>query len=96
MADKDHTRPRGRLEQAIESERARLLQASAVLKCLYEVLLYADGDDAVTFADAAHVAATLVENAVDKLDSVRLRPLIDDLQRGGSYKVEDVRAVYVN
>jgi hypothetical protein len=110
MADKDDTRPRGRLEQAIESERAKLLQASAVLKCLYEVLLYADGDEAVTYADAAHLARTVIEDSVGRLDSVRLGPLINELQASRDYelpgerphsgtpgnRVEDVRAVYAN
>jgi hypothetical protein len=110
MADKDDTRPRGRLEQTIESERAKLLQASAVLKCLYEVLLHADGDEAVTYADAAYLARTVIEDSVERLDSVRLRPLINERQAGRDYelpgerphsgtpgnRVEDVRAVYAN
>lgn len=110
MGDKDDTRPRGRLEQTIESERAKLLQARAVLKCLYEVLLYADGDEAITYAEAAHLAATVIDESVERLDSVRLLPLINELQAGRDYelpaerlhsgipgnRVEDVRAVYAN
>ena len=42
-----------RLEQTIESERRRLLHVHGVLHCLYEVLLYADGEDAVIYAEAA-------------------------------------------
>ncbi len=82
MADRNHTREQTRLEQTIESERAKLLQANAVLRCLYEVLLYADGEDAIKYAEAAHVVATLIDDAVAQLDLVRLRPQIEELKRG--------------
>lgn len=64
--------PRTPLQQRIETQRMQLLQAHSVLVCLYEVLLHADGEDAVVYAEAAHVAANLVSNSVDELDSVRL------------------------
>jgi hypothetical protein len=70
MAAENHTREQSRLEQAIEVERGKLLQANAVLRCLYEVLLYADGEDAVVYAEAAHVVATLVDDSVARLDPV--------------------------
>jgi hypothetical protein len=38
-----------------------------------DVLLYADGEDTVVYAEAARVVATLIEDAVDKLDPVQLR-----------------------
>ena len=69
------------LQQAIEAERARLLQVSCVLHCLYEVLPYADGDDAVTYAEAAHLAATLIDESVERLDSVRIGPMIDAIKQ---------------
>ena len=50
----------------------QLLQAHGVLRCLYEVLLHAEGDDAVVYAEAAHVAANLVNNTVEELDSVHV------------------------
>jgi hypothetical protein len=87
MAKQDDTREQSRLEQAIEAERGKLLQANAVLRCLYEVLLYADGEDAIKYAEAAHVVSTLIDDCVARLDSVRLRPLIEELRRGG--KPED-------
>src|SRR5215475_9696058 len=88
MADRNDTREQSRLEQTIEAERGKLLQANAVLKCLYEVLLYADGEDAVTYAEAAHVVSTLIDDAVARLDLVRLRPQIEELKRGG--KPDDI------
>ena len=81
MADRNNTREQTRLEQTIESERSKLLQANAVLKCLYEVLLYADGEDAIQYAEAAHVVSTLIDDTVARLDLVRLRPQIEELKR---------------
>jgi hypothetical protein len=65
-----------RLEQVIESERRGLLHVHGVLHCLYEVLLYADGEDAVIYAEAAHLAAVMVDKSVARLDSTRIRPMI--------------------
>jgi hypothetical protein len=68
--------PRTPLQQRIETQRMHLLQAHSVLVCLYEVLLHADGEDAVVYAEAAHVAANLISNAVEQMDSVRIGMLI--------------------
>jgi hypothetical protein len=65
--------PHTPLQQRIEASRAQLLQACGVLKCLYEVLLHAEGEDAILYAEAAHVAANLVNNIAVELDSVNLR-----------------------
>ncbi|HEY7640559.1 MAG TPA: hypothetical protein VH814_12620 [Steroidobacteraceae bacterium] len=73
--------PSKTLEQAIEAERARLLQIHSVLHCLYEVLLYAEGEEAATYADAAHLAAMLIDDVVANLDPVKLRPMVEAIQR---------------
>lgn len=65
------------LEQLIETERRRILQAHAVLKCLSDVRLCAEDEDAVTHAEAAYVAAELLDGIAERLDLVRLRPLIE-------------------
>jgi hypothetical protein len=70
-----------KLEQAIDAERSRLLQVHGVLHCLYEVLLYADGEDASTYAEAAHLAAMLIDDVVANLDPVKLRPMIEAIER---------------
>ena len=70
------TPPRTPLQQRIETQRMQLLQAYGVLVCLYEVLLHAEGEDAVVYAEAAHVAANLVNGAVEQLDSVHIGRLI--------------------
>jgi hypothetical protein len=89
MADTDDTskvRPsrnlsaRSQLEQTVEAEREQLLQAHGVLTCLYEVLLRADGGDAVCYAQAAQAAACLVDRTVERLDSVRLKPMLDAME----------------
>lgn len=36
------------------------------------------------YAEAAHVIATLMEDIVDKLDSVRLRRVTDEAESGGT------------
>lgn len=74
------------LQQHIESERRRLLQVHSVLHCLYEVLLYAEGEDAVMYAEAAHLAAMMVDESATQLDSMSIKPLIDalKLESGGS------------
>ena len=84
MLTPDHKGAQRALEQAIAAERAKLISAHAVQTCLYEVLLYAEGEDAVVYAEAAHVVATLMEDVVDKLDSVRLRRVTQETMPGGT------------
>jgi hypothetical protein len=83
-----------RLERAIEAQREQLLQAHGVLTCLYEVLLYAEGDDAINYAQAAHAAARLINKSVEDLDSVRIRPLIEELVLKSGCRVEDSAASF--
>jgi phosphoribosyl 1,2-cyclic phosphodiesterase len=75
MLGSNHKGAQRALEQAIAAERAKLVSAHAVQKCLYEVLLY---------AEAAHVVATRVEDAVDKLDSVHLHRVMQEAESGGT------------
>ena len=69
------------LERFLEVQRCKLLQVHSVLYCLYEVLLYAEGEDTVAYAEAAHLAAMLVDDVIEQLDSARLQPMIDAIQR---------------
>jgi hypothetical protein len=61
------------LEAVIEHERIQLMQIQAMLKCLYQVLLYADDDDSIMHADVANVAARLLNDSVARLDLLRQR-----------------------
>lgn len=58
---------------AIEYERVELMQIQAMLKCLYEVLLYADDDDSVMHADVANVCARLINESVSRLGDLLMR-----------------------
>src|SRR5512145_1657773 len=78
----DHKGAQSTLEQLISTQRAKLMSAHAVQECLYEVLLYADDDNAAIYAETAHVVATLVEEAVDELDLVHLRRVMEVAERG--------------
>ena len=96
-----------KLSQTIDAERSRLLQVHSVLHCLYEVLLYADSEDASTYAEAAHLAAMLIDDVVVNLDPIKLRPMIEAIERKahveGRYAppeprddaVREPRAVYI-
>jgi hypothetical protein len=83
-----------RIERAIEAQRAQPLEAHGVLTCLYEVLLYAEGDDAVEYAQAAHAAAMLINKSMEDLDSVRTRPMIEELVLKTGLRVEDSAVSY--
>ena len=81
MATSDHKAVQIALAQAIDAERAKLISAHAVQKCLYEVLLYADGEHAVLHAEAAHVVAALMEDVLTNLDAVQLHRVIEGAQK---------------
>ncbi len=68
-------KPEQVLMQLIEPQRAKLRQAHAIMICLREVLLYAEGDDAVIYAEAANAAAVLTNEVAEGLDSVSLKPV---------------------
>jgi hypothetical protein len=57
-----------------------MLQAYAVMTCVREVLLYAEGDDSVIYAEAANAAAVLANDAAGGLDSIRLEPMLGALR----------------
>jgi hypothetical protein len=79
------------LERTIEEQRQLQLQAHGVLTCLYEVLLHADGEEAVSYAQATHVARSLIDKSAEELDSVRITPLLDALVP--SNKVDEPRVL---
>ena len=96
MASTDDTlKTLNRLEKTIHQQRTLLLQAHGVLTCLYEVLLHAHGEQAVSYAQAAYVAASLINRSAEELDSVRIWPLIEALA-SPSDRVEEPRDLYVN
>ena len=95
------------LERFIDAQRRKLLQAHSVMHCLYEVLLYAEGEDAVTYAEAAHLAAMLVDDVIEQLDSARLQVMVEASKReanaggltpggGGGDQVREPNVFYIN
>lgn len=82
MATPDHKGAQSALEHEIGVQRASLVSAHAVQRCLYEVLLYAEGEDTAMYAETAQVVATLMEDAVDKLDTVHLHRVMEEAERG--------------
>jgi hypothetical protein len=95
------------LERFIDAQRRKLLQAHSVMHCLYEVLLYAEGEDAVTYAEAAHLAAMLVDDVIEQLDSARLQVMVEAIKReanaegltlggGGGDQVREPNVFYMN
>lgn len=92
---------RSALEQAIEAERTQLLEVHSVLRCLYEALLHGDGEDAIAYAEAAYVAARLIDESVERLDLVRLKPMIEaetkaESGRYGKYEVRECPPPYLS
>jgi hypothetical protein len=77
---KASSKPEQEIGQLIEAQRAKVLQAHAVMTCVREVLLYAEGDDAVIYAEAANAAAVLANDAAEGLDSIRLKPMLEALR----------------
>ena len=83
-----------RLEKTIREQRELLLQAHGVLTCLYEVLLHAECDEAVSYAQATYVARSLVDRSAEQVDSVRITPLLDTVALFN--KVEESPVLHVN
>jgi hypothetical protein len=83
-----------RLEKTIGEQRSLLLQAHGVLTCLYEVLLHAECEEAVSYAQATYVARGLIDRSAETVDSVRIGPLIDALAPSDN-RVDESRVLYV-
>lgn len=53
---------------AIEAERRKLMQVHSLLHCLSEVLLHADGEDAILHAQVVQLGAELLDDSVARLE----------------------------
>ena len=71
----------GPLEEAVENERARLSRAQTLLGCVHAAMEYAeaDTDDTPYYPDLVDMARKLVREAINRLDSVYLQPLIQPI-----------------
>ena len=63
------------LPEAVQAERTELMQIEAMLRCLKDVLLYADDDDSVMHSDVAQVCARLLNDSITRLDAAVTRHL---------------------
>jgi hypothetical protein len=85
------------LSELIEHERIELMQIHAMVRCLNDVLLYADDDDSSMHADVALVIARLLNESVGRLESVRAR--VAELEQAAAVlpppnQVRELRASY--
>lgn len=60
------------IQDAINRERRRLQQASAVLSCLKIAALYQAWHEEIDPGDVAEIVQTLIDKAIDRLDLVEL------------------------
>jgi len=75
----------------LEDGRGRLSNAQSVLGCLHVALLHADDvgiKEDPGYAIAAGIALSLVREVVEHLDSARLQPFVDALDRRLPSKAE--------
>jgi hypothetical protein len=86
------------LKDIIEEERTRLMTAESVLECAMLAMDETDHDQAQGpyYQNVIGVARDLILQSIDRLDSVRLGPMLDKLalRRGGS--VREYVAVYLH
>lgn len=54
--------------ETISAERRKLMQVHSLLHCLSEVLLHADGEDAILYAQVAQLGAELLDDSVARLE----------------------------
>lgn len=85
------------LSELIEHERIELMQVHAMVRCLNDVLLYADDDDSSMHADVALVIARLLNESVGRLEMVRAR--VVELEQAAAAlpppnQVRELRATY--
>mgnify|MGYP000075786686 CR=1 FL=1 len=79
MVDTDDTlKALNRLEKTIEGQR--------------NLLLHADCDEAVSYAQATYVARDLINKGAEEVDSARITPLLDAL--APSNKVDELLGLY--
>jgi hypothetical protein len=89
-------KPEQLLEQLTKAQRAKLLQAHAIMICLREALLYAEGDDTVIYAEAANAATLLAIDAAEEVDSVRLQPVFTALRLERAYRLVHGRRLTID
>ena len=85
-------------EGAIEAERERLMSAEAVLHCVVIAMDEIDAGDtrAPHYQSVVDLARGLVQQSIDRLDSVWMRSRGEDVGVGREYGVKEVLVEYVH
>lgn len=74
------------LAETIEKERTRLMQAQSLLECIVIAMDYDEGNArGPYYPSVIELARDLVNKSVGQLDSVRLRPMIEQIRSGRDY-----------
>ena len=74
------------LSETIETERTRLMQAKSLLDCIVIAMDYDEGNvRGPYYPNVIELARDLVNKSIGQLDSVRLRPMIEQLKGVGDY-----------
>jgi hypothetical protein len=55
-------------EDSLTRARRKLMQVHSLLHCLSEVLLHADGEDAILYSQVAQLGAELLDDSVARLE----------------------------
>lgn len=78
------------LLEFIEEERDRLMQAESLLECVLVALDAEDGaTDSAYFPSVIAMARELMGRSIDRLDSIRLRPLLAQARGERNYETAE-------
>lgn len=80
------------VSELIEHERSELMQIHAMVRCLNDVLTYADDDDSPMHADVALIIGRLLSESVGRLEAVRVR--VARLEQIVPNQVREAPAIY--
>jgi hypothetical protein len=88
----------GNIEEAIEDERGRLMKAEAILHCVAIAMDESEGDNtrAPCYQAALSVARDLLVQSINRLDTVRVRPMLDDRLRLGQDGIKESAPKYLH
>ena len=106
MADKNLTaRPRSSrnsgehtIHDAIETERSRLMTAEGILHCVAVAMDEYDPADLYSpdYQSLIDLSRELIKHAIDELDSVRVKPMLERIGSLGTDEVKETGVEYVH
>jgi len=86
------------IHDAIEAERSRLMTAEAVLHCVVVAMDEYDPADLYSpdYQSLIDLSRELVRHAIDQLDSVRVKPMLEKIGSVGTEGVKESGVEYVH